>query len=154
MPPSKRKLAGAATGTKARAKAPAPKKTIEKKKAKAPVLTSGFWLHLQARDGSEATSTHATMFEVVDHVWRWAKTHYLCLLSEWSVVHPRYGWQDAANVMITREDFVGSDDELRNFWSTFFVNSMQRVKKFEGKGEGAKICCYTNANTKPFWHKA
>ena len=33
--------------------------------------------------------------------------------SDWDVVHPDYGWQDAYNVMITREDFMGDDNELR-----------------------------------------
>ena len=168
MPPSKRKLAGRANGLKARgkpeeherrqvelaakalAKAMAPKRTIEKKK-KVDGPKPGFWLYLQGSDGSELTSTHAFASDVVQQVWSWAKQHDLCLVSsDWHVQHKRCGWQNAYNVMITNEDFVGDDDELRGFFSTYFDESIASGK-FEAEGEGAQICCYRNAKRKPFW---
>ena len=171
MPPSKRKVAGRANGLKARgkpeeyerrqlelaakalAKAMAPKKTIEKKK-KVDEPKPGFWLYLQESDGSELTSTHALTSDVVQRVWSWAKKHDMRLVSsDWYVQHPRYGWQNAYNVMITDQDFVGDDDELRGFFSTYFDQSIASGR-FEAEGEGAQICCYTNARQTPFWRKA
>jgi hypothetical protein len=171
---TKKQVAGRANGLKARGKpeeyerrqvelaakaltkAMAPKRTIEKKEKKVDGPKPGFWLYLQGSDGSELTSTHAFTSDVVQRVWSWAKKHDLCLVSsDWDVQHrtgTRYGWQNAYNVMITNEDFVGDDEELRGFFSTYFDDSIASGK-FEAEGEGAQICCYRNAKRKPFWRK-
>ena len=182
MPPSKRKVAGYANGMKARgrpefheqrqlelaAKTLMGKNSIAKGQSKARKnIGTGkdravggarkpcLWLWLQDSDGVE---THAAAHDnraAVNMVWSWGRKHDLCLVSsEWDVRHPKYGWQNAYNVMITREDFVGDNDELRGFWSKYFgkcMRSMTSKDCFEAEGEGAKIACYTNAERRPFW---
>ena len=115
-----------------------------------------YWLYLQPADGNMISSTHSSADAVVDAVWRWSNKENLDLVSgDWAVMHPRYDWQDAYNVMIPREDFVGDDDELRGFWSKYFKRCMSSTKaSFEGEGQGCKIGCYMNAACPPFWKKA
>ena len=126
-----------------------------KEKAAAASDRPSYWLYLQTEDGKVFSSTHTSANAVVNTVWSWGNKHELCLCSsDWDLKHPRYGWQDAHNLMITDEDCVGDDDELRGFWSTCFNKCMSSAKQsFEGEGEGAKICCYTNAARVPFWSK-
>ena len=111
-------------------------------------------LYVQIEDGTEECSLHDSAEAVVEWVWRWGNANDLCLVSsEWDVQHPRYGWQNAYNVMITTEDFVGDDEELRGFWAAYFKKCMA-LEEFEAEGEGAKICCYQDATRQPFWRAA
>ena len=109
-------------------------------------------------DGEEKVEMHATAEDAAAAAWRWGSKKGLCLVSsDWDVVHPDYGWQDAYNVMITREDFMGDDNELRGFFTNFFIKCMNSAScKFEAKGEGTSrayngIACYQNHRIQPFW---
>ena len=132
----------------------APKKSIAKKsdagKKSSRKADSGvyyLWIH---STGTEVQSTHYSTDAVVEAVLNnpWLE-HLHNLIHDWCVQHPRYGWQDAANVMITTEDFVTAD--LRGFWSRFFKLCMSSKGSFEAKHNSAKICCYRGDSREPFW---
>ena len=144
----------------------APKKSIAKKKShagkKAPRKAGSallYSLFLQKTDGAEA---HFWIFDgldaVVETIWSWGVEQEEDLVSsDWSVQHPRYGWQNAYDVMITTEDFVGDDAELRSFFSKYLKRCMRsKTESFEAETgtRDAKIACYRDANHQPFWRAA
>ena len=142
----------------------APKKRIAKKKShagkKAPRKAGSalYSLFLQKADGAEA---HFWVFDgldaVVETIWSWRERQQDLISSNWSVQHPRYGWQNAYDVMVTTEDFVGDDAELRSFFSKYSKRCMRGKREcFEAEtsSRDAKIACYRDANRAPFWRAA
>ena len=146
----------------------APKKSIAKKKShagkKAPRKAGSalYSLFLQKRGGAEA---HFWIFDgldaVVETIWSWGVEQEEDLVSsDWSVQHPRYGWQNAYYQMVTPYHFVGDDAELRSYFAKYFKKCMQgKRESFEAGGAGlltsrAKIACYRDATRQPFWRGA
>ena len=138
-----------------------PKKVIakgDKSKKKATTKPTGcedpFTLFLR-HDGNDTKSTHASAKSAATAAWQWLAKEDLNIFMpmEWDIRHPKYGWQDACNLLITNEDFVGDDEELRQFFTKLFVRHVSGAKGFEAQGEGAELACHGpgTRSKKPFW---
>ena len=138
----------------------APKKVItkgDKTKKKATPKATGredsFTLFL--RHGEKDTkSTHASAKSAAAAPWQWLAKEDLNIFlpAEWEIKHPRYDWQDAYNLLIPTEDFVGDDEELQRFFTKSFVRHVSNAK-FEARGEGAEFACHGpgTRSKEPFW---
>ena len=142
----------------------APKKSIAKKQShagkKAPRKAGSallYSLFLQKTDGAEA---HFWVFDgldaVVATIWSWRERQQDLISNNWSVQHPRYGWQNAYDAMVTTEDEI-HDRTVRSIFAKHFKKCMRsKWESFEAETgtRDAKIACYRDANRVPFWRAA
>ena len=104
--------------------------------------------------GTETKSIHASAKSAATAAWQWLAKEDLNIFlpMEWEIKDPRYGWQDASNLLITTEDFVGDDEELQSFFTKLFARHVSDAK-FEAQGEDAELACHGpgTRSKKPFW---
>lgn len=131
--------AGSAAGGASKAKAGAPAAAPAKKRAKptpAAAAASKAYALTCERDGETLVSHHETAAVAAQQAWAWAEREGLELLAgEWDVRTAKYGWQDAANIIISVE---GQNWEPE----TEFLKCVRRMlarTKFEAAGEESRI---------------
>lgn len=130
----------------------------------APPTEHSFKLCLKTLSGGgETVEMHNSIEDACASAWSWGLRNGLSVCSsDWDVVHPEFGWQDAYYAMIQNEDFMGLHlemEELRQCFAKFFVECMNSAAgKFEAKGEGTGIAsnyngiaCYNTVRAQPFW---
>ena len=110
-------------------KAPAPKH------ASAGAYASKQYKLTTCEGSVENVSYHATALDAATHAWAWSEDAGLCVVSgDWMVRTPKYGWQDAYNLMVP----AGDDWEPSKIFLRFACRSL-RTSRFEADGEGSRI---------------